>query len=44
MSSYDKNFGYFMTSSRINYQALADIHPEFEEECTFQKKLQKMYS
>ena len=23
----------FMTSSRINYQALAEIHPEFGEEC-----------
>ena len=31
----------FMTSSRINYQALADIHPEFGEECYVSKETPK---
>jgi PleD family two-component response regulator len=31
----------FMTSSRINYQALADIHPEFGEECYVSKDVPK---
>ncbi|HEX5187523.1 MAG TPA: response regulator [Nitrososphaeraceae archaeon] len=31
----------FMTSSRINYQALADIHPEFGEECYVSKEVSK---
>ena len=31
----------FMTASRINYQALADIHPEFGEECYVCKDVPK---
>jgi CheY-like chemotaxis protein len=31
----------FMTSSRINYQALAEIHPEFGEECYVCKEISK---
>ena len=31
----------FMTASRINYQALADIHPEFGEECYVSKDVSK---
>ena len=31
----------FMTSSRINYQAFADIHPEFGEECYVCKEIPK---
>ena len=31
----------FMTSSRINYQALAEIHPEFGEECYVSKDVSK---
>ena len=31
----------FMTTSRINYQALAEIHPEFGEECYVCKKVEK---
>ena len=31
----------FMTSSRINYQALAEIHPEFGEECYVSKEVPK---
>jgi CheY-like chemotaxis protein len=31
----------FMTSSRINYEALAEIHPEFGEECYVCKKVEK---
>ncbi len=31
----------FMTSSRINYQALAEIHPEFGEECYVCKEIPK---
>ena len=31
----------FMTSSRINYKALAEIHPEFGEECYVCKKVEK---
>ena len=31
----------FMTSSRINYQALAEIHPEFGEECYVCKEVPK---
>ena len=34
-------FGY--ASSRINYKVLAEIHPEFGEECMFQKKFQKKF-
>ncbi len=30
-----------MTASRINYQALADIHPEFGEECYVSKDVAK---
>ena len=30
-----------MTASRINYQALADIHPEFGEECYVSKDVSK---
>ena len=30
-----------MTASRINYQALADIHPEFGEECYVCKDVPK---
>ena len=33
----------FMTASRINYQALADIHPEFGEECYVSKDVPKEY-
>jgi PleD family two-component response regulator len=31
----------FMTSSRINYPALAEIHPEFGEECYVCKEIPK---
>jgi CheY-like chemotaxis protein len=31
----------FMTASRISYQALADIHPEFGEECYVSKDVPK---
>jgi CheY-like chemotaxis protein len=31
----------FMTASRINYQALADIHPEFGEECYVSKEVSR---
>ncbi len=31
----------FMTSSRINYKALAEIHPEFGEECYVSKEVSK---
>jgi CheY-like chemotaxis protein len=31
----------FMTSSVINYKVLAEIHPEFGEECYVCKKVQK---
>jgi CheY-like chemotaxis protein len=31
----------FMTSSRINYEALAEIHPEFGEECYVSKEVPK---
>ena len=31
----------FMTSSRINYAALAEIHPEFGEECYVSKEVPK---
>ena len=31
----------FMTSSRINYEALAEIHPEFGEECYVCKEVPK---
>ena len=31
----------FMTSSIINYKVLAEIHPEFGEECYVCKKVQK---
>ena len=31
----------FMTSSSINYKALAEIHPEFGEECYVSKKIPK---
>jgi CheY-like chemotaxis protein len=31
----------FMTSSRINYKALAEIHPDFGEECYVCKKVEK---
>jgi CheY-like chemotaxis protein len=31
----------FMTSSRINYTALAEIHPEFGEECYVSKEVPK---
>jgi len=31
----------FMSSSRINYQALAEIHPEFGEECYVCKEIPK---
>jgi hypothetical protein len=30
-----------MTSSVINYKALADIHPEFGEECYVSKEVPK---
>jgi hypothetical protein len=30
-----------MTASRINYPALADIHPEFGEECYLCKEVPK---
>jgi PleD family two-component response regulator len=33
----------FMTSSRINYTALAEVHPEFGEECYVLKKFQKKF-
>ena len=33
----------FMTSSRINYEALAEIHPEFGEECYVCKKVEKKF-
>ena len=32
---------YFMTSSIINYKVLAEIHPEFGEECYVCKKVRK---
>ena len=31
----------FMTSSRINYEALSEIHPEFGEECYVSKDVPK---
>ena len=31
----------FMTSSRINYKVLAEIHPEFGQECYVSKKVPK---
>ena len=31
----------FMTSSRINYTALAEVHPEFGEECYVSKEVPK---
>ena len=31
----------FMTSSRINYKVLAEIHPEFGEECYVSKEVPK---
>ena len=31
----------FMTSSRINYKALAEVHPEFGEECYVSKEVPK---
>ena len=31
----------FMTSSRINYEALSEIHPEFGEECYVCKEVPK---
>ena len=31
----------FMTASRINYTALAEIHPEFGEECYVSKDVPK---
>ena len=31
----------FMTSSRINYKVLAEIHPEFGEECYVSKEVSK---
>ena len=31
----------FMTASRINYKVLAEIHPEFGEECYVCKKVEK---
>jgi CheY-like chemotaxis protein len=31
----------FMTSSRINYAVLAEIHPEFGEECYVSKEVSK---
>ena len=31
----------FMTSSRVNYTALAEIHPEFGEECYVCKQVSK---
>jgi PleD family two-component response regulator len=31
----------FMTSSRINYTALAEIHPKFGEECYVSKEVSK---
>ena len=31
----------FMTSSRINYTALAEVHPEFGEECYVSKEIPK---
>ena len=31
----------FMTSSRINYAALAEVHPEFGEECYVCKEIPK---
>ena len=33
----------FMTSSRINYPALAEIHPEFGEECYVCKEIPKEF-
>ena len=30
-----------MTSSRINYKVLAEIHPEFEQECYVSKEVPK---
>jgi hypothetical protein len=31
----------FMTSSRINYKALSEAHPEFGEECYVSKEVPK---
>jgi CheY-like chemotaxis protein len=31
----------FMTSSRINYEALAEIHPDFGEDCYVCKQVEK---
>ena len=31
----------FMTSSRIKYQALSEVHPEFGEECYVSKEVPK---
>ena len=31
----------FMTSSRVNYKALAEMHPEFGEECYVSKQVPK---
>ena len=31
----------FMTSSRINYKVLAEMHPEFGEECYVSKEVPK---
>jgi CheY-like chemotaxis protein len=31
----------FMTSSRINYKALSEVHPEFGEECYVSKEVPK---
>ena len=33
----------FMTSSRINYKALSEAHPELEKNAMFPKKFQKMF-
>ena len=30
-----------MTSTRINYQALSEVHPEFGEECYVSKEVPK---
>ena len=32
-----------MTASRINYEVLAEIHPEFGEECYVCKKLTRSF-
>ncbi len=31
----------FMTASKINYKVLAEVHPEFGEECYVSKKISK---